>query len=258
VLPKFAQARAFPSASGFGARLWLADEIGEMRPDKGGDRLAMALETKAGGQFIGSQLKVGWFLQWYEILEKLTGFRRPIRPVAAARKASAELRAILYPTGAQPVKMGLADLEVTTSFDAVDLPIVELLEDMLEKRFGKAFGQLFFSQSRVEQPAAPWSRIFVGLRYAPASSNPRPRGDSPTANRFLLLNSLHSPFVPAPTSNSIAIAARKPAENLTDLTMCVRRPHSSINGNNQTHCAKLKPGAQTLLAGHRTEAGIFG
>jgi hypothetical protein len=83
------------------------------------------------------------------------------------------------------------------------LPIVELLEDMLEKRFGKAFGQLFFSQSRVEQPAAPWSRIFVGLRYAPASSNPRPRGDSPTANRFLLLNSLHSPFVPAPTQEKM-------------------------------------------------------
>jgi hypothetical protein len=74
------------------------------------------------------------------------------------------------------------------------------LEDMLEKRFGKASGQLFFSQSRVEQPAAPWSRIFVGLRYAPASSNPRPRGDSPTANSFLLLNSLHSHFVPAPTA----------------------------------------------------------
>jgi hypothetical protein len=50
-----------------------------------------------------------------------------------------------------------------------------LLENPLKKRRGEAFSQLFFSQPRVEQPRAPWSSVFVGLRYAPASSNPRPR-----------------------------------------------------------------------------------
>jgi len=92
---------------------------------------------------------------------------------------SSEPRAILYPAATEPVKVRLADLEVTAGFDAVDLPFVELLKDMLEKGIGEAFGQLFFSQSRVEQTPAPWSRVFVGLRYAPASSNPRPRGGSP-------------------------------------------------------------------------------
>jgi hypothetical protein len=85
VLPKFAQARAFPAAACFGARFWLADEFGEMCPDKGGDRLTMALETEADGQFIGRQLKVGRFLQWYKILEELAGCRWPIWPVVAAR-----------------------------------------------------------------------------------------------------------------------------------------------------------------------------
>ena|SRR5580658_10382232 len=75
--------------------------------------------------------------------------------------------------------MRLADLEVAAGIDAIDLPFVELLEDMLEKGIGEAFGQLFFSQSRGEQTSTPWSRVFVGLRYAPASSNPRPRGGSP-------------------------------------------------------------------------------
>ena len=100
VLPKFAQARAFPAAACFGARFWLADEVWEMCSNKGGDRLTMALETEADGQFVGCQLKVGRFLQGYKILEELAGFRWPIWPVAATREMSTELRAVLYPAGA--------------------------------------------------------------------------------------------------------------------------------------------------------------
>ena len=40
--------------------------------------------------------------------------------------------------------MRLADLEVAAGFDAVDVPFVELLEDMLEKGISEAFGQLIF------------------------------------------------------------------------------------------------------------------
>ena len=95
VLPKLAQAGAFPSAAGFRARFGLANELGEMRSDKGGDRLAMALETKANGQFVGHQLKVGRLLQWDKIFEELAGFRRPIWPVAAAGEPSTKLSAVL-------------------------------------------------------------------------------------------------------------------------------------------------------------------
>ena len=40
--------------------------------------------------------------------------------------------------------MRLADLEVLGGFCAVDLPFVKLLENVLEKGTGQAFGQLFF------------------------------------------------------------------------------------------------------------------
>jgi len=95
VLPEFAQAGAFPAAAGFGARCWLADKVGEMRPDKGRDRLPMAFETEAAGQFIGHQLKVGRFLQRDKIFEKLAGFRGPNWPVVATGEPSTERRAVL-------------------------------------------------------------------------------------------------------------------------------------------------------------------
>ncbi len=82
VLPQLAEAGAFPTAAGFGTRFRLADEVGEMRADKGGDRLPMAFETEAGGQFIRHQLKVGRFLQRDKIFEELCGLRWPIWPVA--------------------------------------------------------------------------------------------------------------------------------------------------------------------------------
>ena len=63
VLPEFTQPSPFPAPAGLGAWFWLADQVGEMRSDKGGDRLPMALETEAKRQFIGRQLKVGRLLQ---------------------------------------------------------------------------------------------------------------------------------------------------------------------------------------------------
>jgi len=140
VLPKLAEAGAFPAAAGFGARFRLADEVGEMRLDEGGNRLTMALETEAGGQFIGHQLKVGRFLQRDKIFEELAGFRRPIWPVAATREPGAELGTFLEPASAEPVKVCLADLEVLGGFCAVDLPVIKLLEDVLEKGAGQAVG----------------------------------------------------------------------------------------------------------------------
>ena len=95
VLPEFAQPGTFPAATGLGAWGWLADEVGEMGADKGGDRLSMPLETEAAGQFIGHQLKVGRFLQRDKIFEELAGFRWPSGPVAATGESRAERRAVL-------------------------------------------------------------------------------------------------------------------------------------------------------------------
>jgi hypothetical protein len=101
----------------------------------------MALKTETNGQFIGCQLKVGRFLQRDKILEELAGFRRPIWPVAASRELSAEGGTVLQPAGPQPVKVCLADLEASGRFCAVNVSGIKLLQDVLEKGAGEAFGQ---------------------------------------------------------------------------------------------------------------------
>ncbi len=55
-----------------------------MGSGEGGHRLAMALETEAGGQFVGHQLKVGRLLQRDKIFEEGDGFWRPVGPMVAA------------------------------------------------------------------------------------------------------------------------------------------------------------------------------
>lgn len=94
VLPEFTEPSPFPASAGLGAWFWLADQVGKMRSDKGGDRLPMALEAKANLEFIGGQLKVGRRLQRDKIGQELAGFRRPIGPVAASRELGAEPEAV--------------------------------------------------------------------------------------------------------------------------------------------------------------------
>ena len=72
----------------------------------------------------------------------------------------------------------MADVEQVGGFCAVDLPVVKLLEDELEKGTGQAFGQLFFSQLRMAS-ACP---LVEGLRRPPLRSgllNPATQGSFP-------------------------------------------------------------------------------
>ena len=46
--------------------------------------------------------------------------------------------------GAEAIKMGAADLEWEGGVRDVDQPIIELLEDLLEKQVGNAPGDLLF------------------------------------------------------------------------------------------------------------------
>ena len=146
VLPEFARTGAFPAAAGFGPGLGLADEVGKMRLDKSGDRLAMTLEVKAERQFVGGQLKVGRLLQGNEILQKLDGRRWPVWPMVPAGEFGAESGTLFQPTSAQPVKVRLTDLEVLGGFLAVDLPAIKQSQDMLEKGVSTV-------------GTVPWSRV---------------------------------------------------------------------------------------------------
>ena len=46
--------------------------------------------------------------------------------------------------GAEPVKVGAADLELEGGISDVDQPLIKLLKDLLEKQVGEAFGELLF------------------------------------------------------------------------------------------------------------------
>ena len=144
VRPQFIDACAFPAAAGFGTRFRLAEEVWKMSSGEGGHGLAMALETEAGLQFVGHQLEVGRLLEREELLEEGDGGWRPVRPMVAAGELGGELSAVLQPAGAEPVKVGAADLELAGGLREVDQPVIELLKDLLEKQVGEAFGELLF------------------------------------------------------------------------------------------------------------------
>lgn len=46
--------------------------------------------------------------------------------------------------GAEPVKLSATDLELEAGISNVDQPLIELLEDLLEKKIGEAFCDLLF------------------------------------------------------------------------------------------------------------------
>ncbi len=115
-----------------------------MGSGEGRHRFAMALETEAGFQFVGHQLEVGRLLEGEELLEEGEGFRRPVGPMVAAGELGGEVGAFLEEAGAEPVKVGAADLELAGGLREVDQPLLELLKDLLEKQVGEAFGELLF------------------------------------------------------------------------------------------------------------------
>ena len=104
----------------------------------------MPLETEAGFQFVGDELEVGRLLEGEELLEEGDGFWRPVRPMVATGELGGESRPVLEEAGAESVKVGAADLQVMGGIHDVNQPFVELLEDLLEKQVGEAFGDLLF------------------------------------------------------------------------------------------------------------------
>ena len=73
-----------------------------------------------------------------------------------------------------------ADLEEGGGFCAVDLPVVKLLENVLEKGAGQTFGQLFFSQFRMASAGPlvegwfPQPKYFSPFELPPFSFCSRP------------------------------------------------------------------------------------
>ena len=64
--------------------------------------------------------------------------------MVASGELGGKVGAFSEEAGAEPVKMSAADLELEGCISDVDQPLIELLEDLLEKQVGEAFGDLLF------------------------------------------------------------------------------------------------------------------
>ena len=60
--------------------------------------------------------------------------------MATTGEPGTEGGAVSQPAGAQPVKVRLTDPEVLDGFRTIDLPVIKLLENVLEKGACQAFG----------------------------------------------------------------------------------------------------------------------
>ena len=164
-----------------------------MGSGKGGHRLPVAFETEAVFQFVGHELEVGRLLKRQELLEEGDDLGRPVRPMVAAGKLGGELRAFLEEAGAEPVKMGAADLEVVDGISSVNVTLVELSEYLLEKQLGEAFCDLLFLIATSQSKRSPLVEGFRRPSLRSGLLNPSTKGELSQPNH-------QSPFELAPVS----------------------------------------------------------
>jgi hypothetical protein len=153
----------------------------------------VALETEACFQFIGHELKVGRLLKGQELLEEANSFPRPVRPMIATRELCSEPGAFLEVAGAEPVKVGAADLEVVGGISGVNVTLVELPEDLLEKEVGQAFCDLLLLIAASQSPRCPLVEGFRRPSLRSGLLNPSTKGRFPTPDHL-------SPFELPPVS----------------------------------------------------------
>lgn len=94
------------------------------------------------------------------------------------------MRAFSEEASAKPVKVGAADLELERGLREVDKPRIELLEDLLEKQVGEAFGDLLFLIAQSSEPLS----LGRGLSSAFATlkpPQPLDQGTVPTATSLV-------------------------------------------------------------------------
>jgi hypothetical protein len=178
VLPEFAHLGALPSSPRLGSRSWRADQPWEVPAGISGDGLAVALEGAASRQFIGDKLVVGRSLERQEGFQELPHILRPSGTMAPPGEVQGEGGRMLKPESAQTKEMGAADIEQLSGGGRVELPLVEGVQGLLKEREGDALAELMLFKGPMNARVACRARLFVGLRYAPASSKPSPAGKS--------------------------------------------------------------------------------
>jgi hypothetical protein len=142
----------------------------------GGDGFAVALKGKPSRQFISDQLVIGRSLERQEIFQELPHIVRPSGTMVAAGEVESEGSRVSKPSGAQAKEMGAADIQKLGGAVGVEFALVEGIQRLLKERQGDALGELAFCIAGLDVSGARSARLFVGLRYAPASSKPGTAG----------------------------------------------------------------------------------
>jgi len=118
--------------------------------------------------------------------------------MVAAGEAEGEVGRVLQPNGSQAKEVSTTDAQQLGGGVRVQVAAVESVERLVEERQGEAFGELMFFKQPVSPGVARRARLFVGLRYAPASSKPGPAGERIPA--LLRGQATQSHFVPPAVS----------------------------------------------------------
>lgn len=200
MLPELPDAGALPAAAGLGDGGGRLDQAREVGSDVGGDGLAIPPEGEAGEEFIGEELEVGWPLKGQEGLQEALDLRGPWSAVVAAGNGRGGL--LVDPAKAEAEEVSPTDAQAETGLGRIDQAMVEVIQREVDEIGGKPATNLALVFKGASRPAAvSGASPFVGLRYAPASSSPRPGHRPKVESPFVLPT--QSPFVPTPTMESV-------------------------------------------------------
>ena len=177
MLPQFAQASPFPAAAGLGDGCGRTDQEREVSAGVSGDRFTVADESEAGGQFVGDELIVGRPLEGQEGLQELLDPGGPGGAMVATGEVEGEGGGLLQPGGAQAEEVRPTDAQELGGGVRVKVAAVESVERLVEELESETFGELMFCTRPLGGGVARRARLFVGLRFAPASSKPGPAGE---------------------------------------------------------------------------------
>ncbi len=114
---------------------------------------------------------------------------------------------LVDPAEAKAEEVGPADVQTETGLGRIDQAVMEVVEGEVDEVGGEPATDLALVFKAASRPAAvSGARPFVGLRYAPASSSPRPGHHPKLESPFV--PPTQSPFVPTPTRREPAHTGR--------------------------------------------------
>ena len=118
-----------------------------------------------------------------EGLQELLDLGGPRGAMVAAGEVGCEGGRLLKPSSAQAKEVSTTDAQELGGGVRIEIAAVESVRRLVEELSGKTFGELMFCTRPLSLGGARRARLFVGLRFAPASSKPGPAGERSLPSR---------------------------------------------------------------------------